>query len=168
MTTSVDHNSSSLSADRLYRLLSGAYISYARCLDDQCAEGWADFFDEDCLYVVTTADNYRNGFQAGLIYLDSKGMLADRIAALRTANIYERHSYRHIINPPSLTSCVGDEIHCETGFVVIRTMRTGEMIIFAAGRYVDHLRMVGDRLLIRSRIVVCDSSSTDTLLALPL
>ena len=50
---------------------------------------------------VTTADNDRHGpARAGLIYADSRGMLEDRIAALREANIYERQRYRHLVGLP--------------------------------------------------------------------
>ena len=35
-----------------------------------------------------------------LIYADSRGMLKDRVAALRKANIYERQRYRHIVGLP--------------------------------------------------------------------
>jgi 3-phenylpropionate/cinnamic acid dioxygenase small subunit len=38
----------------------------------------------------------RRGYGAGIIYADSRAMLRDRVTALRTANIYERQSYRHI------------------------------------------------------------------------
>jgi len=31
-----------------------------------------------------------------MIYADTKGMLIDRIASLREANVYEKQTYRHI------------------------------------------------------------------------
>ena len=74
--------------------------AYARCLDDEKLEAWPDFFLADAVYRVTTADNHRRGLQAGLIWANSRAMLADRISALREANIYERHAYRHILGLP--------------------------------------------------------------------
>ena len=47
-------------------------------------------------------------------------------------------------------------------------MRDGAMDIFATGRYLDLVVEVGDALRLRERIVVCDNSRFDTLLALPL
>jgi len=58
--------------------------------------------------------------------------------------------------------------HCETPFVVIRIMRDGKMDLFAAGRYLDRLVEEGGALKFRERLVVCDSSRFDTLLAIPL
>ena len=52
-------------------------------------------------------------------------MLADRVMALRQANVYERQMYRHIIGMPTLGAATGDVIEAETPFLVVRTMRDG-------------------------------------------
>ena len=93
-------------------------------------------------------------------------MLADRVAALREANIYERQSYRHIVGMPALRDA--DDIVAETPFLVVRTMRDGRMDLFAAGVYLDRVRDEAGRLRFAERVVVCDSSRIDTLLAIPL
>ena len=59
--------------------------AYIRCIDSNALESWPDFFVDPCLYVVTTAENRKAGFEAGIIYADTKGMLIDRVAALRKA-----------------------------------------------------------------------------------
>ena len=141
---------------------------YARALDDDRLEDWPDFFTEDCLYKVTSADNHRRGMPAGLIYADSKDMVRDRVAALRRANIYERQSYRHIVGMPAI---VGDEagaVRAETPFLVARIMRDGTTDLFATGRYLDLLVEEAGALRFRERVAVCDSSRVDTLLAIPL
>jgi anthranilate 1,2-dioxygenase small subunit len=152
----------------LYHAISQAQAAYARCIDLGEFERWPQFFEDQCLYVVTTADNHAEGLEAGLIYADSKGMLADRISALREANIYEQHSYRHILGQPFLLGQEGDEVRGETSFLVVRIMRTGESSVFASGRYLDRYRVGGDAPKLIERIAVCDSSRIDTLLALPL
>ncbi|WP_145206121.1 aromatic-ring-hydroxylating dioxygenase subunit beta [Sphingobium sp. B2] len=145
-----------------------AQAVYARSLDDNGGEGWADCFAEDCFYIVTTAENHQNGMMAGLMYADSKGMLKDRIAALKEANIYERHSYRHVMGQPLIARRDGDLVYAETPFMVARVMRTGETSLFATGRYLDCYVVTQDSILLQERKVVCDSSRIDTLLALPL
>jgi hypothetical protein len=47
-------------------------------------------------------------------------------------------------------------------------MRDGRMDLFAAGVYLDRVRDDEGRLRFAERIVVCDSSRIDTLLAIPL
>ena len=59
-------------------------------------------------------------------------------------------------------------VRADTPFLVVRTMRDGAMDLFATGRYLDVLVEVGDALRFRERVVVCDSSRIDTLLAIPL
>ena len=142
--------------------------AYIRCIDTNALEDWPEFFTEDCLYKVTTAENRKAGFEAGIIYADSKAMLTDRILALRQANIYERQSYRHILGLPVILSNGGNEAECETPFLVVRIMHDGQTDVFATGIYVDKLRAQDSQLKFASRLVVCDSSRIDTLMAIPL
>jgi anthranilate 1,2-dioxygenase small subunit/terephthalate 1,2-dioxygenase oxygenase component beta subunit len=141
---------------------------YARALDDDRLEEWPSFFVEDCLYKITSADNHARGMQAGLIYADSHGMLLDRVTALRQANIYERQAYRHIVGAPAALGEEGGVLHAETAFLVVRIMRDGRMDLFACGRYLDRVVEEAGALRFKERIVVCDSSRFDTLIAIPL
>lgn len=141
----------------------------ASALDSGRLEDWPAYFLEQCHYKVTTADNQEKGYQAGLIYADSRAMLEDRIAALREANIYERQRYRHILGMPLIVAGADRSLSAETSFLVVRTMRDGQMMVFAAGVYLDKLaRDANGAWRYAERIVVCDSQRFDTLLAIPL
>jgi len=142
--------------------------AYIRCIDTGALEAWPDFFLDDCLYKVTTAENHKAGFAAGVIYADSKAMLSDRILALRQANVYEKQNYRHIVGLPNVVKNGGDTAECETPFIVVRIMHDGQTDVFATGVYLDTLRDAGGQLKFAQRVVVCDSSRFDTLVALPL
>jgi len=150
--------------DRVARL----NADYARAIDDDRLEDWPTFFTEPCLYSITSADNHRRGMPAGVIYADSKGMLKDRVAALREANVYERQSYRHVVGLPAILGERDGAMRAETPFLVVRIMRDGAMALFATGRYLDALVEDAGVLRFRERVVVCDSSRIDTLLAIPL
>src|SRR5215212_8044409 len=120
-------------AETLFRL-SALNAAYAACIDSDRLEAWPDFFHAQCLYKITTADNHVRGYAAGLIYADNRAMLADRVAALRGANIYERQRYRHVIGMPVLapppSGAAAGTIAAETSFLVVRTMRDGRMDLF--------------------------------------
>ena len=149
--------------------ISALNAACAAVLDSDRLEQWPGFFLEQCLYKVTTADNHAKGYQAGIIYADSRAMLVDRIAALREANIYERQRYRHILGMPLLATAADGSVTAETSFLVIRTMREGQMDVFAAGVYLDKPRRdVDGAWRYAERIVVCDSQRFDTLVAIPL
>jgi len=156
------------SPETLFRL-SALNTAYAATIDADRLEDWPGFFTEDCLYKITTDENHRRGQLAGIVYADSRGMLEDRVAALRRANIFERQCYRHIVGMPSILAEDAGNIRAEAPFLVIRTMRTGEMSLFAAGRYLDHIRVMPDGgLRFAERLAICDSPRFDTLLAIPL
>ena len=156
-----------MAAITLERILA-LQAAYIRCIDNNALESWPDFFLDQCLYVVTSAENHRNGFEGGIIYADTRGMLIDRIAALREANIYEKQSYRHILGLPNIVANGGDRAESETPFMVMRIMHDGQSGIFATGVYLDTYRVAGNDLKFSKRLVVCDSSRVDTLMALPL
>ena len=56
----------------------------------------------------------------------------------------------------------------KTPFLVARIMQDGDTDIFATGRSLDLYKVEDGQVKLNERIVVCDSSQIDTLLALPL
>jgi 3-phenylpropionate/cinnamic acid dioxygenase small subunit len=143
--------------------------AYAHAIDSDALEQWPGFFTEDCLYRITHIENEREGLAAGIVYADSRAMLEDRIAALREANIYERQRYRHLLGIPLIETVTDTEATARTPFMVARIMATGETLLFATGVYQDRfVKSAEGKLLLAERVAVCDSTVTDTLLALPL
>jgi 3-phenylpropionate/cinnamic acid dioxygenase small subunit len=138
--------------------------TYARVIDTEQFEEWPKLFHDPCLYKLTTAENVARGLEGGLIYADTRGMLEDRVSSLRKVNIYERQRYRHIVGLPALLQ----DGAAQTPFLVVRIMRDGKMDLFATGRYLDKVVEDDKVLKFAERIVVCDGSRIDTLLALPL
>jgi anthranilate 1,2-dioxygenase small subunit len=144
------------------------YTEYAACLDSDALERWPEFFVEECVYRVTSAENYDAGLPIGLIYATSKNMLKDRVNALRQANIYEPQRYRHLISGFRIERDDVDTLEVTANFLVVRTMQDGAMTLFAAGRYVDSLVHAAAGWHFARKIVVLDSRRIDTLLAIPL
>jgi 3-phenylpropionate/cinnamic acid dioxygenase small subunit len=142
--------------------------AYAAAIDTDRLESWPDFFVDDCLYKITSAENYKRGYSAGIVYADSRAMLRDRVTALRTANIYERQSYRHIVSLPVIATSEADVITAETPFLVVRIMRDGSTDLFVTGVYLDRISDEAGNLRFVERLVICDSGHFDTLLAIPL
>lgn len=154
--------------DSLYQMIVRAQAEYARCIDDDRLEEWPDHFHGQCVYRITTSANHREGLEAAIIFANSRGMLLDRVSALREANIYERQSYRHIIGQPCILSEERGEIRSETPFLVARIVQDGDTDVFATGRYLDLYKLEDGQPKLNERTVVCDSSRIDTLLAIPL
>ncbi len=138
---------------------------YVHCIDDDRLEEWPDFFVADGRYRVITRENHDQGLPLNLIYCDGAGMLRDRISALRTANIYEPHCYRHMVSAVKIED--GGN-HVRSNFTVTRTMADGEISVFASGRYIDRIVEEAGVLKFAERTVVLDSRRIDTLLVIPI
>ena len=142
--------------------------AYARAIDNEQFEQWPELFDDPCLYKLTTAENVAKGLESGIMYADSRAMLQDRVSALRKANIYERHRYRHIVGLPTVLGEANGTADVETPFLIVRIMRDGAMDVFATGCYRDKILANGaGALRFAERIVVCDGARFDTLVAIP-
>ena len=141
---------------------------YAHCIDDDRLEEWPGFFTEECFYQVISRDDFAAGLPAGVMRCSSRGMLVDRIASLRNANIYEPHVYRHLISAIRVRGFEDGAWQVQTGYAVIRTMQEGDIDIFSTGKYLDEIVIEDGRALFRKRIAVFDSRRVDTLMVIPI
>ena len=141
---------------------------YVHCIDEDRLEEWADFFTEDGRYRVTSRENYELDMPLSLIYCEGRGMFHDRISALRTANIFEPHTYCHMTGALRILSSDGKEHRTQSNFTIIRTMSEGAMSVFACGKYIDRIVERDGGLKFRERVIVLDSRRIDTLLVTPI
>jgi anthranilate 1,2-dioxygenase small subunit len=157
-----------LDADLALRLaVEDLYADYVHTIDDDRLEEWPGLFTEDGIYRVTTRENHDNGLPLAMVYCDGRGMMADRISALRTANIYEPHVYCHVLSAVRILGASGGVIRARSNFSVLRTMQEGDTSLFAVGRTFDTLVEEGGRLRFKERLAVLDSRRVDTLLVIP-
>ncbi len=141
------------------------HARYAHALDDDRLEEWPELFTENGRYRITTAENEARGLPLPVLYAEGRGMLRDRVASLRHANIYEPQRYRHIVSSILIEES-GSIVKSRANFLVVRVMENGEASFFASGVYLDRIAL--PELRYEERVVVCDSRRFDTLLAIPL
>jgi anthranilate 1,2-dioxygenase small subunit len=139
---------------------------YAHALDADKLEDWPNFFTEDGIYRIATAENEARGLPLPVLYAEGRAMLRDRVASLRHANIYEPQRYRHLVSC-TLIESEGAIVRSTSNFLVVRIMQDGQALLFASGRYLDRIALAPEPLY-AERVVVCDSRRFDTLLAIPL
>lgn len=146
--------------------------AYAHCLDNDRLEEWPDFFTDPCLYQVLPRENREQGLPIALIYCDSRGMLRDRVAAHRQANIYGPHAYRHLISNLRVREEMDGAVIVQATYAVLRTLldpvRYGSTEVYSAGEYHDVLVWVEGRLKVREKTVIVDTCRIDSLLVTPL
>jgi anthranilate 1,2-dioxygenase small subunit len=141
---------------------------YCHSLDDGEVDRWSAFFAQDGLYQITTRENLAANYPLGIVNCQGRGMMDDRIKALKTANIFESHTYCHITGPLDVREELEGRYAVRSNFVVYRTMYTGEAQLFASGKYLDVVEVDDGTARFTERIVVLDSRCIDTLLVYPL
>ena len=141
---------------------------YTHCIDEDRLEEWPGFFTEDGQYRVTTRENHELNLPVNLIYCDGQGMLRDRISALRTANIFEPHTYCHMTSALKIIGSDGNEHRTQSNFTLMRTMSEGDMSVFACGKYIDCIVEQRGSLKFRERSIILDSRRIHTLLVIPI
>ena len=143
-------------------------VSYVHVIDDGKLQDWPACFSDPCLYRITTRQNEARRYKLSIMLCDNQAMLFDRVEAIEQANVFEPHVYRHILSDSRVVERGQSTLTVETSFICVRTMISGDMMLFAAGRYVDELVRVDGQPRYRSKTVILDSSEVDTLLAIPL
>jgi anthranilate 1,2-dioxygenase small subunit len=149
---------------RVERLLA----AYVECIDDDRLEAWPDFFTERCVYEVVSRENADRGLALPTIYCDSTGMLRDRVVALRHANIYARHYYRHLLSNVHVKAVRADACDVQTNYVVFQTLLEGDTHVYNAGRYEDIVVPAEGGLRFARKRVVYDTYSIPNLMVTPL
>ena len=143
-----------------------AEIAFA--LDDDRLEEWPGFFTEDATYRIVPRDGYDAGRPIGILLCEGRGMMRDRVLALRTANIFEPHTYCHLLGRPRIARAADGTLTARSSFVLFRTMQGGGTEVFAAGKYVDRIMERDGALLLAGRDVVVESRRVDILVVLPI
>lgn len=154
--------------DKIRQAVDVLNTEYAHCIDNDTLEAWPDLFVEDCEYQIIGRENVEAGLPAAVMFCDSRGMLVDRVVALRKANVYPEHASRHMVGNCLLLGVDGDVIRAEANYVVFQTRLDGETKIFNAGKYVDEIVRVDGALKFRRRTCVYDTHRIQTLLVTPI
>ena len=130
---------------------------YAAILDAGELEQWPEFFTEDCFYEVIPRDNYERGLPLALIRCESKGMLRDRVFAIRETIMYEPRYMRHLI---SGIRVIGHDDHgmtVEANYAVFETPLNDVTRVFNVGRYLDRIVRQADQLKFAEKHCIFDS-----------
>lgn len=141
---------------------------YVECIDDDRLEEWPAFFTEQCLYEVMSRENEDRGLASAAIHCDSRGMLHDRVVALRHANIYAKHQYRHLVSNLVVHAVTATGVALQSNYAVLQTLVNGDTHIYSAGRYLDRVVSTPEGLKFAQRRVIFDTYRIPNLMVTPL
>ena len=142
---------------RLRLELEDLFAAYAACLDDGELERWPEFFTDDCRYEIVPRENFERGLPLAVLRCESKGMLIDRVAALRRSSVYAPRALRHLVSGVRVTSIEGDVVRSHANYVVLQTLSDEPTTVFNAGRYLDRVVRADGVLKFAERLCVYDS-----------
>jgi 3-phenylpropionate/cinnamic acid dioxygenase small subunit len=133
------------------------YTTYAETLNDGRLEEWPGFFTEDCRYQILSRENAERNLPLAIIRAESRGMLEDRVAAIRNAMLFVPHYWLHLISGVRITGVTGDVIEVRANYCIVRTLQDRLSELFQVGRYRDRLVRQGGRLLFLEKTCIYDS-----------
>jgi 3-phenylpropionate/cinnamic acid dioxygenase small subunit len=143
----------------LQHRLEQLYSHYAAVLDDGPLEQWPELFTEECLYQLMPRDNYDLGLPLAIMRCESRGMLHDRVRAVRETVMHEPRYLRHqITNVRATFDEATNEIGACANYSVIEVLTDALPRILSVGRYLDKIQLDdAGQLLFREKLCVYDS-----------
>lgn len=133
------------------------YTAYAEALDDGNIEAWPGFFVEDCFYEVIPNENYNRGLPLATIRCESRGMLQDRVVAVRETMAFEPRILRHMVSNFRIKPNGGD-IEVVANYAVYETLVDEPTRVFNTGRYIDRLVREDGALRFKEKHCVFDGA----------
>jgi 3-phenylpropionate/cinnamic acid dioxygenase small subunit len=145
------------------------YDAYFMTLDEDRLEEWPDFFVEDCLYRIIPRENYEAGQGQCLIQGDSKGMLKDRVQAIRATQVYAPRYCRRFNSGLGLVNRTDRELETRQNLLVIQTLVNQRSTIQACGVCRDRLTLTeAGHFRFVERTVILDTEMIDNTLIYPI
>lgn len=141
---------------------------YTACLDRDELERWPEFFVPDGIYKVLSRENVERGLSAPLIYYYSRGMMRDRVTALRDALTYEFVYTRHLVSGTQIARLSDGAYRVTSTFAIYQSTEEGVTRLFCVGGYEDRVAMTPDGPRFAERTVVVDTFGVLNLIAVPL
>lgn len=131
--------------------------AYGAALDAMELEKWPEFFTEGCFYQIIPRDNYERGLPLALMRCESKGMLKDRVFAIRETMLYEPRYLRHLISSIRVTGSTDESMTVEASYAVFETPTNEPTRVFNVGRYVDRIVRQDGQLKFAEKHCIFDS-----------
>jgi 3-phenylpropionate/cinnamic acid dioxygenase small subunit len=138
--------------------IEGFHADYCATLDTGDLERWVDYFDEDCLYVISARENAEAGLPVGLVYAEGRGMIRDRAFAVKHTQMFAPRYMQHMVSNVLVLGIEGDLVRAQSAYLLLQTLVDGPTTIQQAGHYYDTFVRRGAGLLIRERRCIYDTT----------
>jgi len=144
------------------------HAEYCAALDEGRYEDWAALFTEDCLYRIVPRDNHERGLPLAIMHCESRGMLLDRIVAIRETSYYAPRTLRHMVSGIRVAAEADGAQRGQANYLVLQTLPEQPTTLFNAGRYLDTMVREAGRLRLKERLCIFDSIVVPNSLIIPI
>ena len=154
----------------LLRAALDAFLSdYVFVLDENRLEDWPAFFTDDGVYKIIPRENYDMDLPIAVLSCEGRGMLADRVTAIRETLLFEPRALRHITSGMRIMSFEDDgSVRVQTNYAVYENSPDVTNAVFNVGRYMDRIVVREGRLRYTEKLCVFDTSAIPTSLIYPI
>lgn len=144
------------------------YDDYAYLLNAGDLEGWLGLFAEDCSYRIVSRENHSQGLPLALVRCDSRAMLADRVAAIRSTQFFAARVMRNFVSGLRILSATPSGFEVTASFLVTEALEREPPRIHSVGEYSDHVVSHDGEMRFARKCAICDSPMIQTSLIYPL
>jgi salicylate 5-hydroxylase small subunit len=148
--------------------LADLYAAYDDALGEGDYERWPEFFTEACRYQIIPRESYDLGHPIGLMHAESRGMLADRVAAIRKTTLYAPRIVQRLVSGIVLRAVEPEGMRLSASFATFQTMLNEPTQVFLCGRLYDRVVDDSGTLRFAERVCVTDSTLVPTSLIFPI
>ena len=142
--------------------------AYVRCLDEGRLEEWPDFFTEASVYKIVSRENVERNLPLATMSCESKGMMKDRVVAIREACAFSPRTLRHLVTNIVVCGQEADSYLARASYAVFQTLQDEETKVFNVGEYRDKILFADGKAKFKERIVIYDSTQIPGLLVIPI
>lgn len=110
---------------------------YVACIDLGQLEHWPNLFTEECSYRIIARENFDETLPLAIMRCESRGMLQDRVTAIRQTMTYMPRHTRHFLS--AIRADLSEEqgkIAVSANFAIIQSRLNEFSTLHCAGRYV--------------------------------
>jgi len=155
-------------APELRAEIADLYAEYGDVLDAGEYERWTALFTQHCLYLVIPRENHERGLPLATVRAESRGMLEDRVHAIRQTQMFVPRWIRHLIGAPRILRHEDGVVAARASYAVFETQPDQLTRVLNVGRYEDEIVRDDGRLRFRRKLCVFDSILIPTSLVLPI
>jgi 3-phenylpropionate/cinnamic acid dioxygenase small subunit len=134
------------------------YDDYVEAVNDGPLDAWPELFTDPCFYRVVSRENWERGLPLSTMSCETRGMLRDRVAAIRETQVYAPRFMRNLVSSITICKIENGEIQARAHWILAQSMLGELSQVHLTGKYLDTLVQVDGKWKFREKICVFDSN----------